>query len=108
MKMQVSERGDEILIEMLGVAGRHQRILQALVSGPTLHNGEGAALDASDISVRAGKDEMHIRLKAHAGRQFDALSIYRHLRHALIEGGDTDKGGDPAAPGPLSAGTVTA
>jgi hypothetical protein len=107
MKMQVSEQGDEILIEMAGVAGRHQRILQALVSGPTLHNADGAALNASDISVRAGKDEMHIRLKAHAGRQFDALSIYRHLRHALIEEADPGKDGG-GNPGPLSTGAVTA
>lgn len=85
MKMQVSEQGDEVFIELLGVAGRHQRILQALTHGPIAQVVGTAALSWADVSVRAGADEMHIRLKGRAGRHFEALSIYRYLRHALIE-----------------------
>ena len=99
MKMQVSEQGDEVLIEMLGVAGRHQRILQALVNGPSIQGEDGAALSAADVSVRAGADEMHIRLKARAGHRFSALSVYRHLRHILIEHGDA---GDPGREAPAA------
>lgn len=87
MRMQVSEQGDEVFIELSGVAGRHQIILQALTNGP-FHAGseEGeTAVSATDISVRAGADEMHIRLKGRAGRHFEALSIYHYLRHVLIE-----------------------
>jgi len=42
-------------------------------------------LCAADVSVRAGADEMHIRLKGRPGHNFEALSVYRHLRHALVE-----------------------
>jgi len=90
MKMQVSEHGDEVHIELLGVAGRHQRILQALTRGPLAHAAGAAALSAADVSVRAGADEMHIRLKGRAGHQFEAISIYRYLRHALIECHDVE------------------
>jgi hypothetical protein len=85
MKMQVSEQGDEVFIELLGVAGRHQRILQALTCGPIAQSAGEAALSAADVSVRAGADEMHIRLKGRDGHHFEALSVYRFLRHALIE-----------------------
>jgi hypothetical protein len=85
MKMQVSEQGDEIFIELLGVAGRHQRILQALTSGPIAVFGGESALSAADVSVRAAADEMHIRLKGREGHHFDALSVYHYLRHALVE-----------------------
>jgi len=85
--MQVSEHGDEVFIELFGVAGRHQRILQALTDG---HIALGAprtdpSLAAADVSVRAGADEMHIRLKSRAGHHFEALSVYHYLRHVLIE-----------------------
>jgi hypothetical protein len=85
MKMQVSEQGDEVFIELSGVAGRHQRILQALTHGPIAHSAGEPGLSAADVSVRAGADEMHIRLKGRAGCYFEALSVYRHLRHALVE-----------------------
>ncbi len=89
MRMQVSEQGDEVFIELIGVAGRHQRILQALTQGPVGRDaglGE-SALETTDISVRAGADEMHIRLKGRAGRMLEALAVYRYLRHALVEPG---------------------
>jgi len=87
MRMRVSEQGDEVLIELLGVAGRHQQILQALTDG---HIALGVTptqpgLVSTDVSVRAGADEMHIRLKGRAGHHFEALSVYHYLRHILIE-----------------------
>ncbi len=87
MRMQVSEQGDEVFIEIIGVAGRHQRVLQALTQGPIGRDaglGE-TALENTDISVRAGADEMHIRLKGRAGRILEALAVYQYLRHALLE-----------------------
>jgi len=108
MRMQVSEQGDEVFIELSGVAGRHQRILQALTQGPlAAGRGEGssaAALETADISVRVGADEMHIRLKRRSGRILEALSIYRYLRHQLVELGNA-----PAhAIGIATAGSATA
>jgi len=87
MRMRVSEQGDEVFIELLGIAGRHQQILQALTDGHLAASAtpNDPALAASDVSVRAGADEMHIRLKARAGHHFEALSIYHYLRHRLIE-----------------------
>jgi len=87
MRMRVSEHGDEVLIELLGVAGRHQQILQALTGGPIALGASPTQprFTATDVSVRAGTDEMHIRLKSHAGLHFEALSVYHYLRHMLIE-----------------------
>ena len=94
MRMQVSEQGDEVFIELFGVAGRHQRILQALTQGPLpigRNAGLGdAPLETADINVRAGADEMHIRLKGRAGNILEAMSIYRYLRHELVELGDVE------------------
>jgi hypothetical protein len=94
MRMEVSEQGDEVFIELFGVAGRHQRILQALTQGPipigrSAGLGE-APLETADINVRAGADEMHIRLKGRAGKVLEALSIYHYLRHELVEIGDNE------------------
>jgi len=101
MRMQVSEHGDEVFIELFGVAGRHQRILQALTQGP-IPIGRGAGLgdkplETADISVRAGADEMHIRLKSRAGNMLEALSIYRYLRHELVESGGVEEQGHGVA-----------
>jgi hypothetical protein len=87
MRMQVSEQGDEVFIELSGVAGRHQRILQALTEGPIARATapDEQALTATDISVRAGANEMHIRVKTRASNHFQALSIYHYLRHVLLE-----------------------
>jgi hypothetical protein len=100
MKMQVSEQGDEVLIELLGVAGRHQRILQALTRGPIAHAVGESGLSAADVSVRAGADEMHIRLKGRAGHHFEAISVYRYLRHALIECHEGAADGPDGTPAP--------
>ncbi len=97
MKMQVSEQGNEVLIDLLGVAGRHQSILQVLTRGPMAGSAGESALGPADLSVRAGAHDMHIRVKGRAGQPFQALSIYHYLRHALIEshvGRGRDDGAD--------------
>jgi len=87
MRLQVRELGDEVHIQVSGVAGRHQRVLQALTEcsrGPCGISGE-PSLQPQDVSVRAGRDEIRIRLKGRGGLRFEPLAIYRCLRHALIE-----------------------
>jgi hypothetical protein len=87
MRMKVTERGDEVLIELSGVAGRHQEILAALTDGriaPHLQPGEAMSAPA-DVSVRAGADEMHIRLRRGASNRLQAMTVYHFLRHELIE-----------------------
>jgi len=87
MRLQVREQGDEVYIEVSGVAGRHQRVLQALTEcsrGPCGTGGE-PTLQPQDVSVRAGTDEIKIRLKGRGGLRFEPLAIYRCMRHALIE-----------------------
>jgi hypothetical protein len=67
----------------------------------TAHNPVEAAVElrkqynftAADVSVRAGADEMHIRLKSRGGHHFEALSVYHYLRHVLIER-NLSSGGD--------------
>jgi len=102
MRMQVSEQGDEVFIELTGVAGRHQRILQALTQGPLplrgIDGSGNAPLETADINVRAGADEMHIRLKGRSGKILEALSIYRYLRHELVELGDAPAHAGDATP----------
>ncbi len=106
MRMHVREDDDEVCIELTGVAGRHQRVLQALTSGPIAQSAAlGApALTPTDVSVRAGADEMHIRLKGRVAHHFEALSIYHYLRHALIErDGDETVEGSAVAPRGVAA-----
>lgn len=100
MRMQVSEHDDEIYIELRGVAGRQQRILQILTQGA---GGRGAglgdtALDTTDIAVRAGNDGMHIRLKAREGNLLEAMAIYQYLRQALLDSTAEAPPGATAAP----------
>jgi hypothetical protein len=87
MRLQVREQGDEVHIQVSGVAGRHQRVLQALTEcsrGFCGLDGE-PSLQPEDVSVRAGTDEIRIRLKGRGGLRFEPIAIYRCLRHALIE-----------------------
>jgi hypothetical protein len=87
MRLQVREQGDEVHIQVNGVAGRHQRVLQALTDcsrGLCGLDGQ-PGLQPEDVSVRAGTDEIRIRLKGRGGLRFEPLAIYRCLRHALIE-----------------------
>jgi hypothetical protein len=84
MRLQVREQGDEVHIQVSGVAGRHQHVLQALTECSRGVCGT-ASLQPEHISVRAGTDEIRIRLKGRGGLRFEPLAIYRCLRHALIE-----------------------
>ncbi len=98
MRLQVRELGDEVHIEVTGVAGRQERVLQALTE---CQRGlcavpHGEALPSGDVSVRAGSNEMRIRLKGRSGLHYEALSIYRCLRRALVE--------QPALPAAVVAG----
>ncbi len=85
MLMRVRERGDEVLVELTGVAGRQQRVLKALNECRRSAGCADRPLDLADISVRAGSNDMHIRLKGRDGVRFEAMAIYRCLRQALIE-----------------------
>lgn len=87
MLMRVRERGDEVHIELSGVAGRQQRVLEALTECQrgACSGGHEQPLNRADVSVRAGANDMHIRLKGREGLRFEALTIYRCLRQALIE-----------------------
>jgi hypothetical protein len=97
MLMRVRERGDEVHIELTGVAGRQQRVLKALTECRRYAGGADEPLDRADVSVRAGSNDMHIRLKGRNGVRFEAMTIYRCLRQALIE-----RPADP--PGAIAAG----
>jgi hypothetical protein len=87
MQMRVREQGDEVHIELTGVAGRQQRVLQALneCQRSACGCGEDQSLGRAEINVRAGANDMRIRLKGKDGLRFEAVAIYRCLRHALIE-----------------------
>jgi hypothetical protein len=86
MLMRVSERGDEVHVELTGVAGRQQRVLQALNECQRLASGDQQTTGSnSQVSVRAGSNDMRICLKAGNGMRFEASAIYRCLRHALFE-----------------------
>jgi hypothetical protein len=86
MLMRVSEHGDEVHVELTGVAGRQQRVLQALNECQRVALGDRPTTGSStQVSVRAGANDMRIRLKAGNGVHFEATAIYRCLRHALFE-----------------------
>jgi len=88
MQMRVREQGDEVHIELIGVAGRQQRVLQALNECQRSACGcssDDQPLNRAEINVRAGANDMRIRLKGKDGLRFEAVAIYRCLRHALIE-----------------------
>jgi hypothetical protein len=97
MLMRVHERGDEVHIELSGVAGRQQRVLKALTECRRDASAANQPLDRADVSVRAGSNDMHIRLKGRNGVRFEAMTIYRCLRQALLE-----RPADP--PGAIAAG----
>lgn len=97
MLMCVRERGDEVHIELTGVAGRQQRVLKALSECRRDAGGADQPLDRADVSVRAGANDMRIRVKSRDGLRLEATAIYRCLRQALIE-----RPADP--PGAIAAG----
>lgn len=87
MQMRVREQGDEVHIELIGVAGRQQRVLQALNDCQRAAGATAAeqTLAPADIHLRVGTNDMRIRLMGREGRRFEAAAIYRCLRRALIE-----------------------
>lgn len=86
MMLRVREQGDELHIEVDGLAGRQQRVLQALTECRRRTYGASELPAAmSGISVRAGADMMRIRLKSRAGLPLEATAIYQCLRQALLE-----------------------
>jgi len=87
MLMRVREQGEEVLIELSGIAGRQQRVLQALNECQRSACGcsDDQGITRAEINVRASANDMRIRLKGKDGLRFEATAIYRCLRHALIE-----------------------
>ena len=86
MRMQVSERQNEVRIELSRVAGRQGNVLAALTAcrqscGCTGGLGERSAA----MSVRARGDAMQVSLRPAAGQALDVVEIYRCLRRALVE-----------------------
>jgi len=86
MKLRVRERGDEVHVDVDGVAGRQQCVLQALTECRRM-TGNPSASAMSDVIIRAGADRMRIRLRGRDGLRFEAQAIYRCLREALVERG---------------------
>jgi hypothetical protein len=85
MLMRVQQRGEEVHIELIGVTGRHERILQAVSAcrqgaiGPT-----SSEAPWREISVRAQSDSIRICMRPRAGRRFEPAAVYQSLRHALF------------------------
>jgi hypothetical protein len=83
MRMRVSERANEVRIELTGVAGRHESVLAALDACQRCVTGGGST--RASVSVRARTDGMQVRMRPSDGQQLDVREIYRCLRRALIE-----------------------
>ena len=84
MRLRVREQGDEVHVDVDGVAGRQQCVLLALSECQRLAAGPGAS-DLSDVRIRAGASRMRIRMKARGGLRLEASAIYQCLRDALID-----------------------
>lgn len=89
MMLRVREMGNEVHVELTGVAGRQESVLRALTHCQRSATSGDAAADATPLAVqvRAGANAMHICLKGRDGRRFDADTVYRCLRAALLERG---------------------
>jgi len=86
MLMRVSERQNEVRIELTGVTGRQESVLAALSAcqrSCTSVDGDGSPM--ASLTVRARTDRLNVRLSPSAGQQLDVVEIYRYLRRALIE-----------------------
>ena len=88
MMMRVRELGNEIHVELTGVAGRQQTVLRAISHCQKAACGDDPA-NAQQVAVqaRAGANAMHICLKGRDGRRHGADTVYRCLRAALLERG---------------------
>lgn len=86
MMLRVRERGDEVHIDIDGVAGRQHCVLQALTECQRRAYGAADADSAlAGIIVRAGASTMRIRLTGRDGLRFEANAIYQCLRDALLD-----------------------
>ena len=86
MRMRVSERQNEVRIELSRVAGRQGSVLAALTACQrtcTCSGGLGAP--GAALSVRARGDELKVSLRPTQGQQLDVGEIYRCLRRNLVE-----------------------
>jgi hypothetical protein len=84
MFMRVRELGDEIQIELTGVAGRHERILRAVFEcrqSAARTDGSGGL---PEVSVKTRSNAMRISLRAADGLQVQPDAVYRSLRAALF------------------------
>jgi hypothetical protein len=84
MFMRVRERGDEIQIELTGVAGRHEQILRAVFACRQSAVQPGATHLLPQVSVKARSNAMRISLRAAHGGQMEPDTVYRSLRQALF------------------------
>ncbi len=88
MMLRVREQGGEVHIDVDGVAGRQQRVLQALTECQRrAYGGREMPSVLTGVSVRAGANRMRIRLTGSDGLRFEATVIYQCLRDALLERG---------------------
>jgi hypothetical protein len=89
MRMSVRDRDDEVHIELTGVAGRQQNVLQALSQlrdGLPPSRGEPRVPAPATMAVRAGANGMYIRVTPHAADlPLQTVAIYRWMRQALVE-----------------------
>jgi hypothetical protein len=86
MMLRVRERGDEVQVDVDGVAGHQQRVLVALSECQRRAClGLEQPSRPEEVSIRSGSDRMRIRLKGREGHRFEAAAIYACLRAALVE-----------------------
>jgi hypothetical protein len=86
MRMRVSERQNEVRIELSRVAGRQDSVLAALnTCRKTCTCSGGLGESNAALSVRARGDELKVSLRPTPGQQLDVGEIYRCLRRNLVE-----------------------
>ena len=96
MRLRVCAQGDEVHVDVDGVAGRQQRVLQALTECQRRATGGALPSEASDVNIRAGADRMRIRMKGRGGVSLEPEAIYQCLREALLERSANTGTGVPA------------
>lgn len=90
--LRVREQGNEVHVDVDGVAGHQQRVLLALSECQRQVAGGSSVFALGDVSIRAGASRMRIRMKASGEAPLQASAIYRCLRDALVERKAIDAG----------------
>lgn len=85
MRLRVRAQGDEVHVDVDGIAGRQQRVLQALTECQRRAAAGAMPSATSDVNIRASADRMRIRMKGRGGVSLEAEAIYQCLREALLE-----------------------